>query len=128
MVVIGITPIPIMAIILGRAIAQGRAAGLAAMAGASARDPRAQRAGRGRALGAIVAAPTRFRALKLAGAADLAWLAVQAIRHELGGPAARHVRRRGSGLGRHLDGGRGDQAAELPKLVLFVVTHGRLAS
>jgi threonine/homoserine/homoserine lactone efflux protein len=80
-VVIALTPGPDMAFFLGRALTQGRAAGLAALAGATS----------GLlvhtmlvALGLsalIVAAPTLFLALKLAGALYLAWLAVQAIRH-----------------------------------------------
>jgi threonine/homoserine/homoserine lactone efflux protein len=80
-VVIALTPGPDMTFFLGRALTQGRAAGLAALAGATT----------GLlvhtmlvALGLsalIVAAPTLFLALKLAGALYLAWLAVQAIRH-----------------------------------------------
>lgn len=80
-VVIAITPGPDMAFFLGRAVSQGRAAGLAALAGATA--------GIGVhttlvALGLsalIVAAPTLFLALKIVGAAYLAWLALQAVRH-----------------------------------------------
>lgn len=80
-VVIAITPGPDMAFFLGRAVSQGRAAGLAALAGATA--------GIGVhttlvALGLsalIVAAPTLFLALKVVGAAYLAWLALQAVRH-----------------------------------------------
>jgi threonine/homoserine/homoserine lactone efflux protein len=80
-VVIALTPGPDMTFFLGRALSQGRAAGLAAMAGATA----------GIlvhtllvALGVsalIVAAPSLFLALKVAGAVYLLWLAVQAIRH-----------------------------------------------
>ena len=80
-VVIALTPGPDMTFFIGRALAQGRAAGFAAMAGAST----------GIlvhtllvALGLsalIVAAPAAFAALKIAGGLYLAWLAVQAIRH-----------------------------------------------
>ncbi|MCB1370000.1 MAG: LysE family translocator, partial [Rhodobacteraceae bacterium] len=79
-VVIALTPGPDMTFFLGRALTQGRAAGLAAVAGA----------GTGLlvhtllvSLGVsalIVAAPTLFTALKVAGALYLLWLAAQAIR------------------------------------------------
>jgi threonine/homoserine/homoserine lactone efflux protein len=80
-VVIALTPGPDMTFFLGRALAQGRAAGLAAYAGATT----------GIAVhtvlvalglsALIVAAPTLFLALKIAGAGYLFWLAVQALRH-----------------------------------------------
>ncbi|TPE53811.1 LysE family translocator [Amaricoccus solimangrovi] len=80
-VVIALTPGPDMTFFLGRALSSGRAAGLAAVAGA----------GTGLlvhtllvALGVsalIVAAPAAFAALKIAGALYLLWLAFQAIRH-----------------------------------------------
>ena len=79
-VVIALTPGPDMTFFLGRALTQGRAAGLAAVAGA----------GTGLlvhtllvSLGVsalIVAAPTLFTALKVAGALYLLWLAAQAFR------------------------------------------------
>jgi threonine/homoserine/homoserine lactone efflux protein len=80
-VVIALTPGPDMTFFVGRALSQGRAAGLAAFAGATT----------GIlvhtllvALGLsalLVAAPKAFLALKLIGALYLLWLAVQAIRH-----------------------------------------------
>jgi threonine/homoserine/homoserine lactone efflux protein len=78
-VVIALTPGPDMTFFLGRALSQSRTAGLVALAGACT----------GIvvhtilvALGLsalIVAAPAAFFALKVAGAAYLAWLAWQAI-------------------------------------------------
>jgi threonine/homoserine/homoserine lactone efflux protein len=79
--VIAITPGPDMTLFVGRALAQGRAAGLACMAGAMT----------GIlihtllvALGLsalIVASPQAFMVLKLAGAVYLVWLAWQAVRY-----------------------------------------------
>ena len=79
--IIAITPGPDMTLFVGRALSQGRAAGLACMAGAMT----------GIlihtllvALGLsalIVASPQAFMALKIFGAGYLIWLAFQAIRH-----------------------------------------------
>lgn len=79
--VIAVTPGPDMTLFVGRALSQGRAAGLACMAGAMT----------GIlihtllvALGLsalIVASPQAFTALKAFGAAYLIWLAWQAVRH-----------------------------------------------
>jgi threonine/homoserine/homoserine lactone efflux protein len=80
-VVIALTPGPDMAFFLGRAVTQGRAAGLAAMAGATAGILVHTTLVAVGLSALIVAAPTLFLALKLAGALYLAWLAVQAIRH-----------------------------------------------
>lgn len=79
-VVLTITPGPDMTLFLGRTLAQGRAAGFAAMLGAcSGVLVHTTLAAVG--LSALVAAsPEAFLALKVAGAAYLAWLAVQAIR------------------------------------------------
>lgn len=78
--VIAITPGPDMTLFVGRALAQGKAAGLACMAGAMT----------GIlihtllvALGLsalIVASPQAFMALKVVGAVYLIWLAFQAVR------------------------------------------------
>ncbi len=80
-VVISLTPGPDMTFFLGRALSQGRAAGLAAMAGASTGIVVHTTLVALGLSALIVAAPTAFLALKLAGALYLAWLAVQAIRH-----------------------------------------------
>ena len=119
-VVIAITPGPDMAFFLGRAIAQGRAAGLAAMAGASAGILVHTTLVAVGLSALIVAAPTLFLALKLAGAAYLAWLAVQAIRH---GSALRLPDRPSprSGLGATFLSGLAINLLN-PKIVLFFMT------
>ncbi len=80
-VVIAITPGPDMTFFLGRALTQGRAAGLAALAGACT-GILVHTVLVALGLSAlIVAAPQVFLALKIAGAAYLLWLAVEALRH-----------------------------------------------
>lgn len=76
-----VTPGPDMTLFLGRALAEGRAAGFAAMAGAlSGSVVHTMLAAFG--LSALLAAsPAAFFAVKLAGALYLVVLAVQAIRH-----------------------------------------------
>ena len=69
-----------MTFFLGRALTQGRAAGLAAMAGATTGILVHTMLVALGLSALIVAAPTAFLALKVAGALYLAWLAVQAIR------------------------------------------------
>ncbi|PRD43429.1 LysE family translocator [Phyllobacterium phragmitis] len=78
--ILTITPGPDMTLFVGRALAQGRAAGLACLAGACT----------GIAIhtsmvalglsALIVASPEAFFALKIVGAGYLIWLAIQAIR------------------------------------------------
>jgi threonine/homoserine/homoserine lactone efflux protein len=80
-VVIALTPGPDMTFFLGRALAQGRAAGLAAMAGASTGILVHTMLVALGLSALIVAAPTAFLVLKVAGALYLAWLAVQAVRN-----------------------------------------------
>ena len=79
--VIAITPGPDMTFFLGRTLAQGRAAGLAAVAGALTGILVHTTLVALGLSALIVAAPQAFLALKLAGAGYLLWLAVQAIRH-----------------------------------------------
>lgn len=80
-VIIAITPGPDMTFFLGRALSQGRDAGFAALAGATS-GVIVQTALVALGLSAlIVAAPSAFLALKIAGALYLLWLAWQAIRH-----------------------------------------------
>lgn len=79
-VVLAVTPGPDMTLFVGRALSEGRAAGLACFFGAST----------GILIhtimvvvglsALIVASPSAFLALKIAGAGYLIWLAVQAIR------------------------------------------------
>lgn len=79
--VIAITPGPDMAFFLGRAVSQGRAAGLAAVAGATTGILIHTTLVAVGLSALIAAAPTAYLALKIAGALYLAWLAVQQIRH-----------------------------------------------
>lgn len=80
-VVIALTPGPDMTFFIGRALAQGRTAGLAALGGACTGIVVHTMLVALGLSALIVAAPTAFLALKVAGAVYLAWLAVQAIRH-----------------------------------------------
>jgi threonine/homoserine/homoserine lactone efflux protein len=80
-VVIALTPGPDMTFFLGRALSQGRAAGLAALAGASTGILVHTMLVALGLSALIVAAPTAFLLLKSAGALYLAWLAIQAIRN-----------------------------------------------
>ena len=80
-VVIALTPGPDMTFFLGRALTQGRAAGFAAMAGATTGILVHTMLVALGLSALIVAAPAAFLALKVAGAGYLLWLAVQAIRH-----------------------------------------------
>lgn len=80
-VVISLTPGPDMTFFLGRALSVGRSAGLAAVAGAATGLVLHSALAALGISALIVAAPTAFLALKIAGALYLLWLAVQAIRH-----------------------------------------------
>ena len=79
--VLFVTPGPDMSLFLAKTIAGGRRAGIASMTGASAGSiVHALLASFG--ISALIAAsPVAFLALKIAGAAYLAWLAFSAIRH-----------------------------------------------
>lgn len=79
--VIAITPGPDMAFFLGRAVSQGRAAGLAAVAGATTGILIHTTLVAVGLSALIAAAPTAYLALKISGALYLAWLAIQQIRH-----------------------------------------------
>lgn len=79
-VILTITPGPDMTLFLGRTLSEGRAAGLAAMLGAST-GVLVHTTLAAFGLSALIAAsPEAFAALKLAGAAYLVFLAAQAIR------------------------------------------------
>jgi threonine/homoserine/homoserine lactone efflux protein len=80
-VVIAVMPGPDMAFFLGRAMTNGRAAGLAALAGCfTGLLVHTTLVSLGLSA-LIVAAPDAFLALKVAGAGYLLWLAVQAVRN-----------------------------------------------
>lgn len=118
--VIAVTPGPDMTLFVGRALAQGRAAGLACMAGAMSGIV-IHTALVALGLSALIlASPEAFLALKVAGAAYLVWLAVQAIRHGCAfSPQAAGGRKRSlagnwlTGLGINLTN---------PKIILFFMT------
>lgn len=80
-IVIALTPGPDMTFFLGRALAQGRAAGLAAMAGATTGIVVHTMLVAFGLSALIVASPPAFFALKVAGAGYLLWLAYQALRN-----------------------------------------------
>ncbi len=80
-VVIALTPGPDMTFFLGRALAQGRAAGLAGLFGTNCGIVVHTTLVALGLSALIVAAPKAFLALKIAGAAYLLWLAIQAIRN-----------------------------------------------
>jgi threonine/homoserine/homoserine lactone efflux protein len=76
-----VTPGPDMTLFLSRALTQGRAAGLAAMLGATSGIV-VHTAAAALGLSALLAAsPNAFLTVKIAGAFYLVWLAVQAIRN-----------------------------------------------
>ncbi|KQT85443.1 LysE family translocator [Aurantimonas sp. Leaf443] len=118
--VLTITPGPDMTLFLGRTLAQGRAAGLAAYLGACTGSLiHTSLAALG--LSALLAAsPQAFLALKIAGAAYLVYLAVQAIRHgssfsvdRRAAPRAPLLANWATGVGINLLN---------PKIILFFVT------
>ncbi|MEO0328597.1 MAG: LysE family translocator [Pseudomonadota bacterium] len=78
--ILTITPGPDMTLFLGRAITQGRAAGMAAMLGASTGIIVHTLLAAFGISALIQASPTAFLVLKVVGALYLLWLAVQAIR------------------------------------------------
>lgn len=78
--VIAITPGPDMTLFVGRALSQGKAAGLACMAGAMSGILIHTLLVSLGLSALIVASPQAFFVLKVAGAGYLIWLAVQAVR------------------------------------------------
>ncbi|MEL7429962.1 MAG: LysE family translocator, partial [Pseudomonadota bacterium] len=78
--ILTLTPGPDMTLFLGRALTQGRAAGIAAMLGASSGIVIHTLLAAFGISALIQASPQGFLALKIAGAVYLLWLAVQAIR------------------------------------------------
>lgn len=78
--ILTITPGPDMTLFLGRALTQGRAAGMAAMLGAATGVVIHTLLAAFGISALIQASPNGFLALKIVGALYLMWLAVQAIR------------------------------------------------
>jgi len=119
-IVLAITPGPDMALQLSRAINYGRAHGLAAMFGAMAGIMVHTSLV---ALGIsvlIIAAPTLFWALKIAGAVYLLWLAYQAIAHG-GGLRIAEAAKKPPTVWQSFATGLGINLLN-PKVVLFFVT------
>jgi len=79
--VLAITPGPDMSLFLGRALSQGRAAGMAAMLGASTGIVVHTLLAAFGISALLAASAAGFLALKIAGALYLMWLAIQAVRH-----------------------------------------------
>lgn len=80
-IVLTLTPGPDMTLFVGRSLSDGRAAGLACMAGASTGLVVHTVFVVAGLSALIVASPAAFLAVKITGAGYLVWLAVQAIRH-----------------------------------------------
>lgn len=119
--IIAITPGPDMTLFVGRSLSQGRAAGLACMAGAMTGIV-IHTALVSLGLSAlIVASPEAFWVLKIFGAAYLVWLAIQALRGgsafspqaQTAGPRTSVFRNWATGLAINLMN---------PKILLFFMT------
>lgn len=118
--VLFVTPGPDMSLFLAKTIAGGRRAGIASMSGASLGNVVHSLLAAFGISALIAATPSAFLALKIAGAAYLLWLAIDAIRH-------------GSALNVTASGERPEPAMRTlllgitvnlsnPKVVLFFVT------
>jgi len=119
--VIAITPGPDMTLFVGRALAQGRAAGLACMAGAMTGIVIHTTLVALGLSALIVASPQAFLALKVAGAGYLVFLAVQAIRHGSAFSPERGGAGRGRSLLKNWLTGLGINLMN-PKIILFFMT------
>jgi len=118
--VLTVTPGPDMTLFLGRALSQGRAAGMAAMFGAATGVVIHTLLAAFGISALINASPNGFLALKIVGALYLLWLAVQAIREgsafsleETGRKPKSLVSNWLSGIGINLLN---------PKIILFFIT------
>lgn len=118
--IIAITPGPDMTLFVGRALAEGRAAGFACMAGAMTGIVIHTTMVSLGLSALVVASPRAFLALKLVGAAYLVWLAWQALRH--GSAFSPDMRAgRGRSLAAHWATGLGINLLN-PKIILFFMT------
>lgn len=79
--IITITPGPDMTLFLGRALSQGKWAGIACMSGAMTGIVIHTTLVAVGLSALLVASPTAFWTLKIGGAGYLVWLAIQAVRH-----------------------------------------------
>lgn len=118
--VISITPGPDMTLFVGRALAQGKAAGFACMSGAMT-GILIHTTLVSLGLSAIlIASPMAFLALKIFGAGYLVWLAFQAIRHGSAfNPEARAGRK--ASFAKNWATGLGINLLN-PKIILFFMT------
>lgn len=119
-VIITLTPGPDMTLFVGRALSSGRAAGFACFAGATTGILVHTTLVALGLSALIVAAPTAFLALKIAGGGYLLWLAYQALRHgsafspsSAKGPERTLFKHWATGLGINLLN---------PKIVIFFMT------
>lgn len=117
---IAITPGPDMTLFVGRALSQGRTAGLACMAGAMSGIVVHTTMVAFGLSALIVASPTAFIVLKIFGAGYLVWLAWKAIRHgsafkleKTASPGQSLLRNWATGVGINLMN---------PKIILFFMT------
>jgi threonine/homoserine/homoserine lactone efflux protein len=119
-VIIAITPGPDMTLFVGRALAEGRGAGLACMFGAMTGCLIHTTLVVVGLSALIVASPQAFLVLKTIGAAYLVWLAYQAVRH---GSAFNPEGRKGSGhtIFQNWATGVGINLLN-PKVILFFMT------
>lgn len=119
-VIIAITPGPDMTLFVGRALSEGRAAGLACMFGAMTGCLIHTTLVVVGLSALIVASPEAFMALKVVGAGYLVWLAYQAIRH---GSAFNPDGRKGAGHTMLQNWATGVGINLLnPKIILFFMT------
>ncbi len=118
--VIAITPGPDMTLFVGRALSDGRAAGLACMFGAMTGVVIHTTMVALGLSALIVASPEAFLVLKVFGAGYLVWLAIQAIRHGSAfSPEAKQ--KTGRSLRRQWATGLGINMLN-PKIILFFMT------
>ena len=118
--ILTLTPGPDMTLFLGRAITQGRAAGMAAMLGASSGIVIHTLLAAFGISALIKASPNAFLALKLVGALYLLWLAIQALREGSTFALERNATRRSS-LATNWLAGLGINLLN-PKIILFFIT------
>lgn len=118
--VLAVTPGPDMALYVGRAISDGRRAGLAVFAGCVVGIVVHTMLVAFGVAALLVAAPRLFFALKVAGALYLAWLAIATLRH--GSSFAPTLGKgRGRSIGAHFTAGLAMNLLN-PKVVLFFLT------
>ena len=119
-IIIAITPGPDMTLFVGRSLSEGRAAGLACMAGAMTGCLIHTTMVALGLSALIVASPQAFGVLKMLGAGYLVWLAIQAIRN---GSAFSPEQRAGTGhtLLQNWATGIGINLLN-PKIILFFMT------